>query len=237
MTEAECSVARSRVRAVDRLSGWCSIPIALFLVSGCATTTTRDVTSARAELAKCERAGTEIDVADTPDERTRKSFCWELSTEQRFGTASSQYGLAYLYQHGIGVTKDEATAAILYRKSAEQGFSVAQDNLGVAYRDGIGVPKDPAEAMHWFRKGAEQNQRTAQYHLAQMVVHSDTCPKDFVEAYTWAHLASLQGEADATPLRDALFLLLTPEQVRGAESAAREWTVKFAEVAAKRDRR
>jgi len=55
-----------------------------------------------------------------------------------------------------------------YRKSAEQGNAMAQDNLGVMYHEGEGVTRNYAEAAKWFRKAAEQGYAHAQYDLAVM---------------------------------------------------------------------
>ena len=54
------------------------------------------------------------------------------------------------------VAKDEATAAALYKKAAEQGHAEAQFHLGMCYLNGVGVRKDEATAVAWYRKAAEQ---------------------------------------------------------------------------------
>jgi TPR repeat protein len=48
---------------------------------------------------------------------------WRPLAEQ--GNAAAQKGLGELYEFGLGVPKDEAEAAVWYRKAAEQGAPTA----------------------------------------------------------------------------------------------------------------
>ncbi len=52
-----------------------------------------------------------------------------LKKEALRGDPDAQYNLAYLYENGIGVEKDEAKALELYRQAANQGHPLAQDSL------------------------------------------------------------------------------------------------------------
>src|SRR5579863_6563369 len=63
---------------------------------------------------------------------------------------------------------DFATAAKVWRESADQGSAAAQYNLGLLYVDGKGVPQDYAEAANWFRRAAEQDYEPAQHNLGAM---------------------------------------------------------------------
>jgi hypothetical protein len=54
-----------------------------------------------------------------------------------------------MYANGDGVPKDSAEAVKWYRKAAEQGNAVAQNNLGAMYARGDGVPKDLVQAHAW----------------------------------------------------------------------------------------
>jgi TPR repeat protein len=53
----------------------------------------------------------------------------KLQKEAQAGDPDAQYSLAYLYENGIGVAKDEAKALELYQQAADQGHSAAQNNL------------------------------------------------------------------------------------------------------------
>jgi TPR repeat protein len=52
------------------------------------------------------------------------------------------------------VPQDLAEAARWYRKAADRGSAVAQNNLGVLYAEGKGVRQDMAEADFWFALAA-----------------------------------------------------------------------------------
>lgn len=64
-------------------------------------------------------------VATMPEDQIAK-----LQREAQAGDPDAQYNLAYLYENGLGVPKDEAKALELYQQAAAQGHSAAQDNLG-----------------------------------------------------------------------------------------------------------
>lgn len=53
----------------------------------------------------------------------------QLQREAQKGDPDAQYNLAYLYENGLGVPKDEARALDLYQQAADQGHSAAQSNL------------------------------------------------------------------------------------------------------------
>src|ERR1017187_4952150 len=44
------------------------------------------------------------------------------------GNPTAQANLANLYEHGFGIQKDLASAALWYRKAAENGHGLAQNN-------------------------------------------------------------------------------------------------------------
>jgi len=66
------------------------------------------------------------------------------------------------------VKQDHAQAVAWYRKAAEQGEAMAQNNLGVMYENGQGVKKDRAQALGWYRKAAAQGNDRARNNLAEL---------------------------------------------------------------------
>jgi uncharacterized protein len=64
--------------------------------------------------------------------------------------------MAWIYDHGEGVAKDDQVAFAWYHKAAEQGHALAEYLVGQMYSEGRGVTKDDKAAAEWFRKGAEQ---------------------------------------------------------------------------------
>ncbi|TAK60995.1 SEL1-like repeat protein [Methylobacter sp.] len=55
----------------------------------------------------------------------------QLQREAQAGDPDAQYNLAYMYENGKGVPKNEAKALKLYQQAADQGHSAAQNNLDV----------------------------------------------------------------------------------------------------------
>lgn len=53
----------------------------------------------------------------------------QLQNEAQEGDPDAQYELAYHYENGLGVPKNETKALELYQQAADQGHSAAQDNL------------------------------------------------------------------------------------------------------------
>lgn len=49
--------------------------------------------------------------------------------EANAGDADAQYNLAYIYENGLGVPKNEAKALELYQQAADQGYSPAKNNV------------------------------------------------------------------------------------------------------------
>ena len=66
-----------------------------------------------------------------------------------------------MYHNGQGVAKDLPQAMAWYRKVADQGVAIAQDNLGWMYTTGEGVPKDFVTAYMWFNLAAAQGVENA----------------------------------------------------------------------------
>lgn len=101
------------------------------------------------------------------------------------------------YQLGRAYQKAGNFAAAInqYRKAAEQGSALAQNNIGVMYQNGLGVPKDFGQAVALYRKAAEKGLAPAQSALGFMYENGLGVPKDLNEAVTWYRKAADQGFA------------------------------------------
>lgn len=84
-----------------------------------------------------------------------------------------------------------------YRKAAEQGNVVAQNNLGFCYSKGYGVTQSRAEALKWYRKAAKQGNAAAQNNLGDCYFFGLCVPQNCAEAVKWYRSAALQGDAVA----------------------------------------
>jgi hypothetical protein len=70
------------------------------------------------------------------------------------GDKVAQTYVGEIYEKGVGIAPDYASAASWYQKAADQGYSRALINLGFLYEQGLGVPKDQAKALMLYRKAA-----------------------------------------------------------------------------------
>ena len=70
------------------------------------------------------------------------------------GDPIAQNSLGALYDHGLGVTEDNAEAARWYEMAAQQGFPLAMRNMGNQYATGHGVPFDLEAAKQWYERAA-----------------------------------------------------------------------------------
>ena len=126
----------------------------------------------------------------------KKAFSWyKKSAEQGF--AQAQYNLAWCYEAGEGVKKNETKAFEWYQKSADQGFAKAQHNLGICYYNGIVCDPDKYKAFEWFQKSAEQGVAEDQYNLGFCYYNGEGCDPDKYKAYEWYKKSAEQGVAEA----------------------------------------
>src|SRR6266700_1436795 len=77
------------------------------------------------------------------------------------GDAVAQEILGFMYLHGEGVPRDDATAFRWFTLAAESGRTEAQFELGQMYRDGLGVTANGEAALLWLRRAAEQGRTDA----------------------------------------------------------------------------
>ena len=85
------------------------------------------------------------------------------------GHAEAMTFLGYMYRKGLGVRRDDAKAAVLYRQAINTGgdtllTSVAYNNLGVLFMKGEGVAQNLIKAKELFLQavsfdGSEDSKR------------------------------------------------------------------------------
>ncbi len=66
---------------------------------------------------------------DAATPMTSEDAIAKLQRAAQAGDSDAQYHLAYLYENGLGVPKDEAKALELYQQAADQDHPTAQNNL------------------------------------------------------------------------------------------------------------
>src|ERR1043166_1477701 len=130
----------------------------------------------------------------------------ELDPLAAKGDSNAQFMLGMLYDAGHGVPQDQARAAALYRKAAEQKHVPAQLFLGILYYSGQGVKQDPAEAARWFRGAAEGGNDEAEFYLGSLYATGAGVERDDSAAIVWFGKAAAQRHTRAMGmLATALF--------------------------------
>jgi uncharacterized protein len=101
-----------------------------------------------------------------------------------------------MYSRGEGIALDYSEAVRWYRKSAEQGYAMAQYALGYTYFSGEGIALDYSEAVRWYRKSSEQGYAKAQYALGYMYYYGYGVPRDRAGANDLFQKAAAQDDED-----------------------------------------
>jgi uncharacterized protein len=143
------------------------------------------------------------------------------------GHDGAAFMLGVMYEHGLGVTPDDARAAAWYLKAAQRGSASAQYNVAVFYQLGRGVERSDAEALKWHRAAAAQGHRKAQNNLGAHYFVGVGVARDLVEAWKWLTLATkgLKGDDLGAALRnrDQLKPEMSAAQIADAEARASVW--------------
>jgi localization factor PodJL len=146
------------------------------------------------------------------------------------GDPRAQFLLSLRYSEGRGVTKDDARAASLASKAAEQGFAVAQYRMGALHERGVGVEKSVPLAKAWYEKAAKQGNRKAMHNLAVLLADSTGGGQNFKDAARWFREGATYGLMDS---QYNLAVLL--EQGMGVERNLKEATTWYAIAAEQGD--
>jgi TPR repeat protein len=141
---------------------------------------------------------------------------------------SSIHSLAFHYQYGTGVEKNETYASVLYQQAANLGFAGSQNNLGWNYYKGTGVPANTHLAVYWLTRSAEQGEPFAYGSLCEMYGAGDVFPRDDQDAFKWCYLADQYmplGHArdTAVAILGRLSDPMTDRQVDRAAKLAADW--------------
>jgi TPR repeat protein len=113
------------------------------------------------------------------------------------GNAAAQTLVAEILSRGLGVKRDEATAAKWYQLAAEQGVPEAQFQYALMLIDGRFVAKDPQGAYALMQAAAEAGNRLAQFNFAQLLTEREPGAAGMAKAMAYYRRAADGGLADA----------------------------------------
>ena len=145
----------------------------------------------------------------------------------KINDAEEQFKLGKSYYNGNGVEKDDAKAALCFRKAAERGHVDAQYVFALMCDSGLGVERDQAVATTWFLKAAEQGHAEAQFELGKHYYMGKGIGKDETKAALWTRKAAENGHADAQFAFATMSIVGVG--VKKDESKAMRWIRKAAE--------
>lgn len=130
----------------------------------------------------------------------------EMRRLARHGDRRAQFILGKVYLGGVGVTEDHNKAVSWFRKSANQGYPVAQTILGNLYYSGSSIlPRDYTEAVKWYRLAAGKGFAEAQYMLGLIYTMGRGVPVDYEKAAQWHRRAAEQGLVRSQAALGALY--------------------------------
>ncbi len=118
-----------------------------------------------------------LEIKDDPD--TLQQGIALLEAAARSNLPIAQFTLGSLYQTGINVKADQATAIRWFEKAARNGNSDAQYALGWIYFNGEGVVKNLPQAYHWFNQAAAYGGQRAK--SAKQFVRSQMNPSQMAK--------------------------------------------------------
>ncbi len=114
------------------------------------------------------------------------------------GNADAQTSLAYMYQMGQGVEKDDLKAFTLYEQAIAQKQPYALYNMALLYAGGLGgVVQDPLKGHQLFLEAAIAGVPQAQYSVALEFERGITCAQNYSEAAYWYEEAAKRGHIEA----------------------------------------
>lgn len=109
------------------------------------------------------------------------------------GDPAAKAYLAFMYQHGFGVSQDTKTALRLYRDAARDGNGYALAMLGRMYLHGWSVQQSAREAYKYFTKSAEAQNAEGLMQLGLMHLSGDSAKRDYAKAQVYFSRAAQQG--------------------------------------------
>ncbi|HAU0671671.1 enhanced entry protein EnhC [Legionella pneumophila serogroup 1] len=100
------------------------------------------------------------------------------------GNAQTQFEIGQLFQYGIGLMQDDASAIIFYENAAEQKHLGAEYNLGILYLKRGKDENDYQQALNWLTDSAFKGNKRAQYVLARILRQGIVGPdgKEYIKA-------------------------------------------------------
>lgn len=160
----------------------------------------------------------------------RPQYAAGSASQKQAKSIAAELRLADQYFAGKGVPPNPVQAAYWYRKAADAGDPMAQNQLGYLCLKGIGVEKSDSEAFRWFLRASAGGSSTGKLNLAVAYLQGVGIRSDAALA-----AALLRQAADSGNPRAAAYLGILYFNGIGVEkdhAIAARW---FGRAAAKKD--
>lgn len=109
------------------------------------------------------------------------------------GLDVAQAQVGWMYMTGDGVEKNVSLGMEWTKKSAGQGYALAESNLAGYFLNGIGVPADSNEAIRLYQSAAEHGDDYSAYALGLIYENGELIGKDYKKAYEYYLLGAERG--------------------------------------------
>src|SRR5215831_12534407 len=113
------------------------------------------------------------------------------------GHAGAMNDLAGMFEYGVGVPKNLATALEWYERAAEFGHAAAMTHMGQRSENGLDVPQDFAKAKRWYEKAAALGNVVSMNNLADLYRYGRGVDPNLPAAANWYLKAARLGLASA----------------------------------------
>lgn len=130
--------------------------------------------------------------------------------------------LAYMYDRGLGVPKDDAQSLNWLKRAADLNYVPAIFELGYAYDKGHNAPEDVDKARKLYERAADYGYPDALIALGNMYAEGRGAKLDRQEALSYYFAAAGFGSTDGKSLAEKLAAQLNPKQVASAKDEAKK---------------
>ena len=138
------------------------------------------------------------------------------------GSQSATMSLAFMYEHGEGVTQDSSIALAMLNELIEEGFLHAQYILAGAYLAGgsLGLEQDVERGVELLIDAAEKGDPNSQYTLSVLYYNGELVEENLEEAYKWLVAAAQNGHPTAQQLLSNLASMAAAPTTTAPQEAA-----------------
>jgi len=135
------------------------------------------------------------------------------------GDAAAQFRVGEALFHDPVRDGDKSAKAVRWLQlAADNGNTEAMVLLGRLSRSGVGILQDFGQSAKWIQTAAGRGDLEGMLELGRLYRDGIGVDKDLVQAYVWFNRAAAAHNLDAAREREAVARLLTPEELKVAQS-------------------